>query len=114
MTGISRGVMKERNDCITPSSHSSSPLLPIDGVDFNSSMSGELLFPPGSTIGDVQCLTINLLPDLLLEVDENFVLELFTTDPAVTVPESADIAVFTINDVLDPRGKYTTCNCVFS
>ena len=56
--------------------------------------------------GDIQCFSINLLSDILLEVTENFVVELFTTDPAVTVPESADIAVFTVNDVLDPRGRY--------
>ena len=77
----------------------------LDGIDFNSSLTGELMFPPGSSVGDIQCLTINLLSDLLVEADENFVLELFTSDPAVSVPESADIAVFTINDVLDPRGK---------
>ena len=76
-------------------------------MDFNSSTTGDLLFPPGSGQGDVQCITINLLSDIFFEVPENFVIELFSTDSAVTIPESADIAIITINDVPDPQGKHT-------
>ena len=74
------------------------------GVDFNSSSSGDLLFPPGSIQGAIQCITISLLSDIFFEVPENFIIELFSTDPAVTIPESADIAIITINDVPDPQG----------
>lgn len=80
-----------------------SPLLV--GVDINSTSSAELFFPPGSIQGDIQCITINLLADVLLEVPENFVVELFTTDPAVIIPEASDIAIITINNVLDPQGN---------
>ena len=76
------------------------------GVDFNVSSPSELLFPPDSVQGDVQCITINLLADRLVEVPENFVVELFTTDPAVTIPEDSDIAIITINNVLSPDCKY--------
>ena len=80
-----------------------------DGVDFNvSSTFGLLFFLAGSVQGEVQCFTINLLTDLLFEVPENFVVELFTDDPAVTVTETSDIAIITINDVPDPRGTYVT------
>lgn len=74
------------------------------GIDFNSSSSGDLLFPPGSIQGDVLCITISLLSDIFFEVLENFVIELFSSDSAVTIPESADIAIITINDVPDPQG----------
>ena len=73
-------------------------------MDFNSSSSGDLLFPPGSTQGALQCITISLLSDIFFEVPENFVIELFSSDVAVTIPESADIAIITINDVPDPQG----------
>ena len=83
-----------------------SPFYPSSagGVDFNSSSSGDLLFPPGSIQGAIQCITISLLSDIFFEVPENFIIELFSTDPAVTIPESADIAIITINDVPDPQG----------
>ena len=76
-----------------------------DGVDFNSSAPGTLIFSPGSSQGDVQCTTINLLADILFEVAENFVVELFTNDPAVMIPETADLVIITIIDVPDPQGK---------
>ena len=74
-------------------------------MDFNSSSSGDLLFPPGSIQGDVKCITIILYSDIFFEVPENFVVELFSPDPAVIIPESADIAIITINDVPDPQGR---------
>ena len=74
-------------------------------MDFNSSSSGDLLFPPGSIQGDVKCITIILYSDIFFEVPENFVIELFSSDPAVIIPESADIAIITINDVPDPQGR---------
>ena len=80
-------------------------VLLLVGVDLNVSSSAELFFLPGSVEGDIQCITINLLADVLLEVPENFVVELYTTDPAVTIPEASDIAIITINNVLDPRGN---------
>ena len=76
----------------------------LDGDDFNTSTSGEILFPPSSTQGDIQCFSINILNDILYEVPENFIIELDTNDPAVTIPEHSDIAIITINDVPDPRG----------
>ena len=74
-------------------------------MDFNSSSSGDLLFPPGSIQGDVKCITIILYSDIFFEVPENFVIELLSSDPAVIIPESADIAIITINDVPDPQGR---------
>ena len=75
-----------------------------DGVDFNSSASSEIFYPLSSTQGDIRCISINLLTDVLLEVPENFIVELITNDPAVTIPETSDIAIININDVPDPQG----------
>ena len=74
-------------------------------MDLNGSFTAVLFFLLGSIEEDIQCITINLLADVLLEVPENFVVELFTADPAVTIPEASDIAIITINNVLDPRGN---------
>ena len=80
------------------------------GMDFNSSSSGDLLFPPGTTQGALQCITISLLSDIFFELPENFVVELFSSDVAVTIPESADIAIITISDVPDPQGRNIKTN----
>jgi hypothetical protein len=85
--------------------HSPFHLSSAGGVDFNSSSPGDLFFSPGSAQGALQCITITLLSDIFFEVPENFVIELFSTDPAVTIPESADIAIITITDVPDPQGR---------
>lgn len=63
------------------------------------------MFPVNSSQGDVQCITINLFNDALLEVEENFVVELDNIDPVVTIIQDADIVIVSIIDVPDPQGK---------
>ena len=46
-----------------------------------------------------------LLNDTLLEVEENFVVELDNIDPVVTIAQDADLAIVSIIDVPDPQGK---------
>ena len=81
------------------------PTLSPDGIDFNSSSPDLLMFPVNSSQGDIQCITINLLNDTLLEVEENFVVELDNIDPVVTISRDADIVIVSIIDVPDPQGK---------
>lgn len=76
-----------------------------DGVDFNSSTPDTLVFPPNSNPHDTQCIAINLLNDTLLEVAENFIVELNTNDPAVTITGDANLAIITIVDIPHPLGK---------
>ena len=63
------------------------------------------MFPVNSSQGDIQCITINLFNDTLLEVEENFVVELDNIDPVVTIVQDADLAIVSIIDVPDPQGK---------
>jgi hypothetical protein len=65
-----------------------------------------VVFPQNSASGDVECITIELLTDRFLEVPENFVTNLNTDDPAVTVDLAADLTIITIFDVPDPNGEY--------
>lgn len=81
------------------------PTSSLDGIDFNSSSPSVLMFPVNSSQGDIQCITINLLNDALLEVEENFVVELDNIDPVVTITQDADIAIVSIIDVPDPHGN---------
>ena len=74
------------------------------GVDFDVSGPASVTYPPNSVSGDVECITIELLTDRFLEVPENFVTNLNTDDPAVTVDLSADLTIITIFDVPDPNG----------
>ena len=82
-----------------------SPIPSLDGIDFNSSSPSVLMFPVNSSQGDVQCITINLFNDTLLEVEENFVVELDNIDPVVTIIQNADLAIISIIDVPDPQGR---------
>lgn len=63
------------------------------------------MFSANSSQGDVQCITVNLFTDILLEVEENFVVELDNVDPVVTISQDADLAIITIIDVPDPQGN---------
>ena len=85
------------------------PISSLDGIDFNSSSPSVLMFPVNSSQGDIQCITINLLNDKLLEVEENFVVELDNIDPVVTITQDADIAIVSIIDVPDPHGNRVCC-----
>ena len=62
------------------------------------------MFPPGSTQGDIVCASFILFPDILLELNEDFVVELNTNDPAVVISEYDDLAIITIVDIPDPNG----------
>ena len=62
------------------------------------------MFPAGSAQGDISCIKFNLFTDILLELDEDFVVELNTNDPAVVISEDADLTIITIIDVPDPNG----------
>ena len=64
-----------------------------------------MVFPQNSVSGAVECITIELLTDRFLEVPENFVTNLNTDDPAVTVDLAADLTIITIFDVPDPNGE---------
>lgn len=75
-----------------------------DGMDFNLSTPSELMFPPGSSQGDIVCALFILFPDILLELNEDFVVELNTNDPAVVISEYADLTIITIVDIPDPDG----------
>ena len=73
-------------------------------MDFNGTTSYPVTFSPSSSNGETQCIFISLFSDIFFEVPENFVVELITFDPAVTVNQDANIAIFTIIDVPDPNG----------
>ena len=76
-----------------------------DGVDFTADeVTNELTFPPHSSEGDMQCISITLLNDILIEFDEDLVVELNSNDPVVTISEATDLAIIIIMDVLDPQG----------
>ena len=62
------------------------------------------LFPPNSIQGTTQCIEFQLFHDILLEVEEDFVVELNTYDPALIVSEAADLTIITIIDVPHPQG----------
>ena len=62
------------------------------------------MFPPSSIQGTTQCIEVQLFHDILVEVEEDFVLELNTFDPALIVFEDADLAIIAIIDVLHPQG----------
>ena len=82
-------------------------MLLSDGVDFSTNAVTNLLtFPPQSFQGDMQCINVSLLSDILIEFDEDFVVELNSNDPAVTVSEDTDLAIIIIVDVPDPQGTY--------
>ena len=76
------------------------------GADFDVISPATVIFPRNSVSGDVECITIELLTDRFLEVPENFVTNLNTDDPAVTVDLAADLTIITILDVPDPNGEY--------
>ena len=74
-------------------------------MDFSANaVMNELIFPPHSSQGDMQCINITLLSDILIESNEDFVVELNSNDPAVTVSEATDLAIIIIIDVPDPQG----------
>ena len=74
-------------------------------MDFDVISPTTVIFPRNSSSGDVECITIELLTDRFLEVPENFVTNLNTDDPAVTVDLAADLTIITIFDVPDPNGE---------
>jgi hypothetical protein len=73
------------------------------GADFDVISPATVVFPQNSVSGAVECITIELLTDRFLEVPENFVTNLNTDDPAVTVDLAADLTIITIFDVPDPN-----------
>ena len=75
------------------------------GMDFDVRGPAAVTFPPNSISGDIECITIELLTDRFLEIPENFVTNLNTIDPAVTVDLTADLTIITIIDVPDPNGE---------
>ena len=76
-----------------------------DGQDFDGPSSVILNFPPGSSPGDLQCVTINLMHDNIAEGTENLIVELHNNDSAVIVPAGGDIVIINIWDMPNPFGK---------
>ena len=55
----------------------------------------DLTFLPGTTL---QCASISISDDAILENDESFSVQLTSTDPAVTLSPSASSATITIGN----------------
>ena len=75
-----------------------------DGIDFATSSiaapdMSDSVFLLDSSPGDTLCITISLLNDTLFESNEDFVVELNTGDPSLTILEHANLAVVTITDI---------------
>ena len=64
-----------------------------------------MTFLPGNSLGDLQCVTINLMHDNNAEGTENLIVELRNSDSAVIVPAGGDIAIVNIGDMPNPFGK---------
>ena len=64
-----------------------------------------MTFPAGSSPGDLQCVTINLMHDNNAEGTENLIVELRNNDSAVVVPTGDDIVIINISDMPNPFGK---------
>ena len=65
-------------------------------MDFNTSDSLQLVFPPNNSLNDLQCIDILLLNDRLLEDPEIFIFHIISTDPAVIINTTNDLIVITI------------------
>lgn len=74
-------------------------------MDFNDSTSYAVAFPPNSSVGTVQCIEISLFNDVLFELEENFIVELMTHDPALTINEETNVGILSIVDIPHPDGK---------
>ena len=75
-----------------------------DGLDFNSTIavSDTIIFPLSSILGDTHCIIIDFINDTLFEANEDFVVELRTSNPSVMISENANLAVVTIRDMPHP------------
>ena len=78
-----------------------------DGLDFNSTIavSDTIIFPLSSIPGDTHCIIIGLINDIIFEANEDFVVELSTSNPSVIISEDANLAVVTIRDTPHPLCK---------
>ena len=75
-------------------------------MDFSQLEDTPLVFPIGTPIGDMQCVTVNISDDDLVEDDETFTLSLTSSDAVFLFPNSSKEVTIVNNDC-----KYENSYC---
>ena len=82
--------------------HNIIPTNHTDSVDYNAVSNIEIVFIPGQTVGDVQCISIAILDDdNVLEYSEFFQMSVTSSSSFVIVPSEQDTVDIYIDE--DPQ-----------